>query len=287
MAENGNMEKQRPNPLANWFRQPKIYIKLPSGGEFYPPGSLDVSHNGEYPVYAMTAKDELMLKTPDALLSGQSVVEVIKSCVPAILDPWQMPSIDLDAVLIAIRVATYGETMEIGSTCPACQAENSYDINLVGRLEELSIFKYEPIVNCDPLVVHIRPYTYQEMTKTSLKTFEQQRIFDIVNNDSISDEEKIKRFGESFVKLSELTVEIIAGCISKIDSPNGSTDDLKFIREFIDNAPKSVFEKISEHVGELKKRADMPDLKVKCTSCNNEYEIAVDMDQSNFFAVRS
>jgi hypothetical protein len=35
----------------------------------------------------MTAKDELMFKTPDALLNGQSTVEVVKSCIPAIQDP--------------------------------------------------------------------------------------------------------------------------------------------------------------------------------------------------------
>ena len=70
------------NPLSGYYRQPKIYIRLPSGGEYYPEGALDVSENGDYPVFAMTAKDELMLKTPDALLSGESTVEVIKSCVP-------------------------------------------------------------------------------------------------------------------------------------------------------------------------------------------------------------
>ena len=84
-----NHSQQKKNPLASFYRQPKIYVKLPSKGEFYPPGSLDVSANGEYPVYAMTAKDELLFKTPDALLSGQSTVELIKSCIPAITNPWQ------------------------------------------------------------------------------------------------------------------------------------------------------------------------------------------------------
>ena len=69
---------QQTNPLASYYRQPKIYITLPSKGEFYPADSLDLSTNGQYAVYAMSAKDELLFKTPDALLSGQSTVEVIK-----------------------------------------------------------------------------------------------------------------------------------------------------------------------------------------------------------------
>jgi len=287
MAEIEQMQKKGQNPLTHWFRQPKIYIRLPSGGEFYPPGSLDVSANGDYPVFAMTAKDELMFKTPDALLSGQSTVEVIKSCIPAILDPWKMPSIDVDAVLIAIRVATYGEKMDVSTECVACGEDNSYDVDLVRRLEELSNFKYQSVVDCSPLIVHIRPYTYSELTKTNIKTFEQQRIFNIVNDDQMSDEEKMKKFGESFIKLTELTVEVIAGCISKIETPDSEVTDRQFIREFIDNAQKDVFDKISAHVQQLKKDADMPDVHVKCSSCGHEFDMTVSMDQSNFFEVRS
>jgi hypothetical protein len=40
-----NHSQQKKNPLTSFYRQPKIYVKLPSKGEFYPPGSLDVSAN--------------------------------------------------------------------------------------------------------------------------------------------------------------------------------------------------------------------------------------------------
>jgi len=66
------------NPLKKYFRQPKIYISLPSQGKFYPDGSIEMTENGELPVYSMTAKDEMIIKTPDALLNGSSTVEVIQ-----------------------------------------------------------------------------------------------------------------------------------------------------------------------------------------------------------------
>jgi len=34
------IERSGANPLQKYFRQPKIYIKLPSGGQFYPEGAL-------------------------------------------------------------------------------------------------------------------------------------------------------------------------------------------------------------------------------------------------------
>jgi hypothetical protein len=281
------MAEQQKNPLSAWYRQPKIYIKLPSDGDFYPPGTLDKSESGEYPVYAMTAKDELMFKTPDALLSGQSTVEVIKSCVPAIIDPWKMPSLDVDAILMAIRIATYGEDMEVSTNCPSCDAENDYILNLTNFLNSIQSYKYESVINCDPLTVYVRPYTYQEMTKTSLKTFEQQRIFSIINDDNISEEKKLQMFGESFVKLTELTVDIIAGCISKIQTPDGETSDPKFIKEFLNNAPKDFFEKIANHVTKIKENIEIPPQQAKCKECEHEFKMPVTMDQSNFFAVRS
>jgi hypothetical protein len=275
------------NPLANWYRQPKIYVRLPSTGRFYPPNSLDVSTSEEYPVYAMTAKDELMFKTPDALLTGQSTVELIKSCIPAILDPWLMPSIDLDFALIAIRIATYGEKMEVGCNCPHCQAENNYDIDLQQWFGNFSNFVYSDLVNADPLQVRIRPYNYKELTKTSIKTMEQQRIFQIINNDTISDEDKLDQFGKSFVKLTELTVDIIADCIVSIETPDGTVSDQAMIKDFINNCSKDIFDKISTHITSMKEQIELKAQNVSCSECSKSFELPITMDQSNFFAVKS
>ena len=286
MSEILNSQPKR-NPLANWYRQPKIYVKLPSDGRFYPQGSLDVSTSGEYPVYAMTAKDELMFKTPDALLTGQSTVELIKSCIPAILDPWQMPSIDLDFALIAIRIATYGEKMEVGCNCPHCDAENSYDVDLSAWFGRFANFQYNDRVDIEPLHVQIRPYNYKELTKTSIKTLEQQRIFQIINNEKISDEEKLDQFGKSFVKLTELTVDIIADCIVSIETPEGTVTDHAMIKDFINNCSKDIFEKISQHITAMKEQIELKAQAVQCSECSKEFDLPITMDQSNFFAVRS
>ena len=285
MDQNTSIKKI--NPLAGYFRQPKIYIRLPSQGKFYADGSLDISDNGEYPVYAMTAKDELMFKTPDALLSGQSTVEVIRSCIPAITDPCQMPSIDLDTALIAIRIATYGENMEISTVCPSCETDNSYEMNLVEWLTSISKFNYQETLPVEQLILHLRPYSYQEITKTNLKSFEQQRIFNVINDDNLSDEQKVEMFGKSFVKLTQLTVDIIAGCIRQIDTPEGSVSDQQMIKEFIDNSPKEVFDSISKHVSSMKDKIELKPLNAKCSNCSHEFIVPITIDQSNFFDVRS
>lgn len=285
MEENSNIKKS--NPLQNYFRQPKIYVRLPSKGEFYGNNALDKSVNDEYAVYAMTAKDELMFKTPDALLNGQSTVEVIKSCFPAIQDPWQMPSLDVDAVLISIRIATYGEKMDVSANCPHCQEENTYEIDLNQWLASLNNFQYNKEIKVEPLTIYVRPFNYKEMTQTSLKTLEHQRIFDVINDEKLSDEEKVDAFGKSFVKLTALTVDTIASCIYKIETPEGSTSDKIQIKEFIDNAPREVFDQVQKHISDIKSKIDIKPMNVHCSSCEKEYIMPISMDQSNFFAVRS
>jgi bacterioferritin-associated ferredoxin len=282
-----NQNQPKNNPLINFYRQPKIYVRLPSKGEFYEPGSLDLSQNGEYPVYAMTAKDELLFKTPDALLNGTSTVELIKSCIPAILNPWVMPNIDLDFALIAIRIATYGDKMDVGTNCPHCDAENNYDMDLTAWFDVFNNFTYNKDIVVDPLTIHVRPYTYKEVTKTALKSMEQQRIFQVINDDTLSDEIKLEKFGASFLKLTELTVDVIADCITAIDTPDGSVSDKAMIKEFIANCSKDIFQKIQDHVVQMKELIEFKAQNVTCGECSKQFSLPVTMDQSNFFAVKS
>jgi hypothetical protein len=138
-----------------------------------------------------------------------------------------------------------------------------------------------------PLTIYIRPYTYRESTKTNIKTIEQQKIFDVINNENISDEEKLDRFGKSFVKLTELTVDIIADCITKIETPEGATADKAQIKDFINNTSKDVFDVISGHLQIIKNQIELKASDVKCAECEKEYTLPITMDQANFFAVRS
>ena len=89
----------------------------------------ETPESGEYPVYAMTAKDEILFKTPDALLNGQATVDVIQSCMPNVKDAWKAPSIDMDAMLVAIRMASYGELLPMKGMIPGTDIEKDFDLN--------------------------------------------------------------------------------------------------------------------------------------------------------------
>ena len=180
------------NPLKQYFRRPAIYLKLPSGGKSYAPGVVNITETGELPVYPMTAIDEITAKTPDALFNGTAVAEIIKSCVPDILDPWSINSVDLDAVLIAVKSATGGNELEVSSTCPKCNEEATYGVSLVGLLTTLKSGDYEKELPINDLTFKFRPLTFKEMNQASLGQFELQRVFAAIEG-LVSMEEKNKK----------------------------------------------------------------------------------------------
>ena len=283
----GNMEQ---NPLRKYFRQPKVYITLPSKGKYYPADAIDVPETGEFPVYAMTAKDELSMKTPDALLNGQATVDMIQSCVPNILNPWAMPSIDLDAILIAIRIATYGDTMEITTKVPGIGDERKFDIDLRQLLNKMVTVDYDPKISFNDMSVTIRPLTYKEFTEASLKTFEEQRIFSIVNNEEIPDTEKLAKFNISFKKLTDLTVNTLSRSITSISIGDTEVSNQLHIDEFINNADKEFYNTITSHLDSQKHKFQIEPLKVHSSDedikegAPEEWSVPITFDQSNFFA---
>ena len=278
------------NPLKKYFRQPKVYITLPSKGRFYNPDAIDMPESQELPVFAMTARDELTMQTPDALLNGQATVDLIKSCMPNILDPWQMPSIDLDASLIAIRIATYGEQMDLTTKEPGTGEEKTFAVDLRQLLNKLVTVEYETTINIQDMTVTIRPLTYREFTESSLKTFEEQRIFNLVNDEEIDDEEKLARFNTSFAKLTDLTVSVLSKSIHQIQIGDTVVTDQGHIDEFIKNTDKEFFKEVTDHLEGQRAKFTLEPIKVTSTPEDIEkgapenWEIPITFDQSNFFA---
>ena len=284
---NSNIEQ---NPLRKYFRQPKVYLNLPSRGKFYPDGVLDMPETRELPVFAMTAKDELLIKTPDALLNGQATVDVIKSCIPNIVNPWQMPSVDLDACLVAIRIATYGEKLEITTKVPNLGEDRMFEVDLREILNNLVTPEFENTLVSNDISVELRPLSYREFTDSNLKTFEEQRIFSLVNDDDMDDATKLSRFNTSFKKLTDLTVTMMSKSIASLTIGETSVTNQDHISEFIDNVDKEFFKDITDHLEEQRIKFAIEPIKVSSSDediaagAPVTWEVPISFDQSNFFA---
>tara|TARA_A100000164_G_C21891185_1_gene765482 strand:+ start:654 stop:1520 length:867 start_codon:yes stop_codon:yes gene_type:complete len=282
--------EQQGNPLKKYYRQPKQFIKLPSDYRFYTEGSVEVPQSREVAVYPMTAKDEMMFKTPDALLNGQATVDVIQSCIPAIKDAWQMPSIDCDAALMTIRMATYGTKMTIPITVPKTTIEKDLELDLQSSLSSILDAEYKDTFLWQNMEIKTKPLSYAEFTKSALKTFEQARLQAVVSDTKLKDEEKIAQFNSSFQKLTQLNVDMVVQTIESIRVDGQTVTDKTQIKEFVDNVSKEFFGAIMEHLEENRKAFQLAPQKVISTEeevkqgAPETFEVPIAFDSSNFFA---
>jgi hypothetical protein len=271
------------NPLKQYFRRPEIYLKLPSGGEFYPAGSIDLPDNKELPIYPMTAIDEITSKTPDALFNGTAVVDIIRSCIPNIKDPWSIPIIDLDPILVAIRAASNGAMLDIDSQCPKCNEEASYSINLIGLLSNLTAGNYDEVVQVNELTFKFIPFSYKEINNINMAQFEIEQA--IRKLDNITDDDA--RQAESSVvlkKLNNLSMELIAESIESITTPASIVNEKEYILDFLKNCDRKSFEQLRTTAVKLRESSQLKPLDVKCIHCSHEYQQKLTLNVSDFFA---
>jgi len=279
------------NPLQKYYRQPAIYITLPSRGQYYTQDVFLPSETGEIPVFPMTAKDELAFKTPDSMISGQSTVDVIQSCIPNIKNAWKLVNYDLDTVLIAIRIATYGETMDINYSLPVTNESVSHTVNLPALLEDLAKVQINDTAKTKSgFEIKLSPLTYQSLSQIQKATFEQRKIYAVVNNSALTDDEKSNQFAKSFRALNEINFQMLTESISQINTPDGTAvTDTAQIQEFINNAEAKLIDEIQSLLGEIRAQAQVKPLKMKATEeqiKNNvpaTYEVPITFDNSNFF----
>jgi len=273
------------NPLAGYFRRPAIYINLPSKGKFYNEDSIDIPKSGELPVYPMTALDEITYKTPDALFNGTAIVDVIKSCVPNILDPWEMPQDDLSAILSAIRIASFGHEMELDTTCPQCGEISTYGLDLREVLDSIKTPDYNESFDIGDLKVFFKPLTYKDINDNSKINLEEEQLMKYVQSKDMEDEEKIKHLSTAFKKVSNYTLATIVKNIDKIVTPDMAVDDSKFIMEFIRNCDRDIYNKIKENIIGKRASTDLAPVQIVCDNkkCKHKYNQPFTMDMSTFF----
>lgn len=278
------------NPLIKHFRQPAIHLTLPSSGKYWEQGSLNLNLSGQLAIYPMTTRDEITIRTPDALLNGESIIALIQSCCPEVVDAWQAPTIDVDALLIAIRIASYGQNMDIDTICPSdgCKHENTHALDLSMILDSVRSPNYAQTVDVQGLKIKLRPLSYLESNKVNMLTFEEQRILQIVSDDSISEEDKLNKFNEHMKNMVDINLNLLSAGTEYIEIENGDrVSDKSHINEFYNNCDNKIIRAVRDRFDEFATNTKLPNPKVRCEECTFEYPVEVKFDYARFFETAS
>lgn len=274
---------QTTNPLSQYFRQPAIYLKLPTNGDYWPESALSMPHNRELPVLPMTAIDEITYRTPDALFNGQAVVGVIQSCIPSVTDAWRAPVPDINAMLIAVRIASYGHNLDVTTTCPNCSHEEDYSVDLRKVLDQIRCPDYKTPLTIGDLEIRFQPIDYGTQNAASQQQFDDQKMIQVLPELDIPEQEKIQRMREILKRLNDLTVTALVQTIQSIRASNTVVTEPEFIKEYLHNCDRKIFNAIRDHVIAIRSMTDIKPLSLKCPECEHEYQQPFTLDMTSFF----
>lgn len=279
------MTSTKINPLSQFSKKIARYIKLPSQGAGYSKG-IKLSDSEELAVYPMTARDELMLKSPDALLNGSAVIEVLAHCVPDVVNPEEILTIDLDAIMVAIRMATYGDNMELIIECSACKHKNTVDLNLPSLLDQQTYWTgLTEIEMPGGIKLKLRPPNVKDKNKMSISSFDQMTELQQIDREEGQTTAKMAKANKSFGNLVDLSLHLVASSIEQAVTPEGIViTDLSTIKEWVLDLSKAEFDVIDAALRELAQIGLPKSMNVKCDACQSVFESAINFNPSDFFA---
>lgn len=276
---------EQTNPLRQYFRQFKMYLRLPSGTAYYTPDVISFTEQGEVGVLPMTGNDEIALKNPDALLNGEALITVLTSCVPALKQPRSLLTNDIDALITAIRYATYNESLETELMCIKCTHHNLFKIDLQYALDNMKELEPEYMVHLDSgVTVFVKPYAFPELLRGMRAEFEQAKLSRAMTSETLSDTQRSEILVKAFKELSVNRYELmVSGIIKVIDEANNvNVADKGFIKEFLQNIDKKSVDKIHDLIKEINLIGIKRTFTAVCEKCDHKWESEIDFNPVNF-----
>lgn len=255
------------NPLLGDLKLPGRIFQLPSRGLFYHNGELDEGANdAEIHVRPLSAMDEIILKNADQLFSGEAVKTVYPRCMEGINQPGQLLAKDVDALMLFLRVVTYGPGYEFVAKH---NCENAKEHSYIADVEQMigSMKLIDPTTLDEKFtvtlpngqVVKLRPYMYQ---------------------DSI---DMIKRnIGKDTLTVEDMQRNLKDAVGGMVYSVNNVTEKA-FIAEWVNKLPALYLNRLAEKMQVLDEWGPNMVWTAQCKDCGEEFKVEIPINPVTFF----
>ena len=281
------------NPLQKHFRRPALWVKLPTLGRWYRDGAVNFNEEQQVRIFGLSAKDDIMLNTPDALLNGHALETVIQSCVPDVRDVKKLLQPDLDSIFLGIKAATNNGKFEIERKCEACGHDNNFEVQCA-RLIDMTTYVEDSdtiIMIGNDLRVRIAPYSYEMRTMLIQKQLEEQRTLTAIEKDEqiVDDMVRADILARSIDKLATLTFKLVAQSISAIEMLGQDAmvvTDSDHISEWLQNIDKNTADAVIEAVNNLNNIGPPKETDAQCSQCGHRWKEKLTFDPALFFTQR-
>jgi hypothetical protein len=177
--------------------------------------------------------------------------------------------------------------MEFTTACPHCNTKNEKAIDISVMMEKISPGDWSQPIKINELEITIKPQSFQDYNKNNITNFDEERLLQVVQNKELADDEKTKQFDEIFQKLINTGISTVSKSIASIKTQDGTVvSDSGFIREFLDNCDKSVWNSIKNYLDVIRDNNDYNKLRLSCVNeeCKKDFVTPFVFEQTNFFA---
>lgn len=254
------------NPLLESLRLPGRIFQLPSRGLFYTDGELVGTSNAEIHVHPMSALDEIVIKNPDQLFSGEGISTVFTHCADGIAKPKELLSKDVDAMMLFLRLVTYGPNYEFFAkhTC-----ENAKEHSYIANLEQIhGRMKY-----LDPTVIESAyTITLQNNQVVKLCPYRYSKLIEIMKDNENKTDFTAADQQENLLKMIMNVIKSVDG----IEDPN-------LIIEWIRAVPATYIARIAEKVENINDWGVDMGWEVTCADCGEKFTVELPINPVDFF----
>lgn len=262
------MTEQTVNPLLAKIKLPGRIFQLPSRGMFYTNGELaSTVTEAEVHVHPMTAYDEIQMKNPDMLFSGKAIANVFSSCIPDIKKPTELYGKDIDALMLYLRLVTYGNEYDITVTHTCDEAKpHSYIANLeqvLGNMRYLDPTVFDELYTlnlANGQIVKLQPVKYQH-------------ILDILHVNQ----------GKEELTPADLKNNMIMNLLNVIKSVDG-IEDKALLKQWVEMIPAQYANQIAEAIEKTNEWGPNTEIQLICKDCGETFTVDLPINPISFFS---
>ena len=296
---------------------PSVTVALPTGGRW---SKKEVFAEGvdplDIPVGVLGILAEQNYRDPWLLLSGEAIPRMFKSVCPSIIKPNDLCDLDLETILLASRLVSYGPKLELTHKCEQrvdkelegeegeapdivdapCDHENNVEIDInehilrYGVIEDKVVAeKFVYTLNILNQKVHLCPMPYhrtiEQMKEGVAQEKQMNSLSEVKLEDLIIDSEAIGRYTRVIDMASSSAIENIASCIHSIETTTGDlVDGDEFIRQWLRALPVEEAKGITKQINEITKwTLSHSEIKYTCEACGSENTFRLELDANRLF----
>lgn len=276
---------------------PTVSVALPTLGRWY---HEDVFEEGVDPtdleVKAIGIVAEQRYRDPYLLASGKALPYLIHQVCPSIIKPEELCDMDVEVILIATRLVSYGEEMMVPHKCAKeeCDEENQIPLNLTEFIMRYSpmedVSEYEMTLMPMQHKVYLRPMPY----RTSINVIKRSFMSEVKSEEftGATPERLIlePELADSYASMLEdatlANIDAIEASIFCVETRSGKkVYASESIREWLETIPGKCVEEIGARMRDLSNRLrDIPLVKYKCGACGHENKFVLQMDPQRLFS---